>query len=105
MAQASNVIRLPGQDFSFKPINFRGANILEKYRANEHYVRALQSLLEMTPARMKTKVAGLSGILGRDHGVTDLIADFESIAKDCEALREMFTTGAARLVAVHAKLV
>lgn len=105
MAQASNVIQLPRPDFSFKPLNFRGADLSEKYKANEPYIKVLQLLLEMTPARMKKKVAGFGGILGGGQDITALIADFESVAKDCLALNEMFTAAAARMVAVHAKLV
>lgn len=105
MAQATNVIHLPHPDFSFKPLNFLGRDLLKMYQANEVFVSMIQRLLELTPAEMKEKVGAMNASVGSDEGVAELIGNLNSVTKDFEALRDMSETTAARLIAVHAKLV
>jgi hypothetical protein len=61
--------------------------------------------MHMSPKLMKKKVAALGGSDGCEDGVQTLINDFVDRAEDFKALAVCFETTAARLTAVHHKLI
>jgi hypothetical protein len=97
-----NVVRFPGRDYSFEAVDF-GEKLSDTYRARANDVDLLQSVLSLTSAELKAKLAALPEA-DRDE-IGEMISHFEDRATNYASLSEFFKSAAARVSAVNAKLV
>jgi hypothetical protein len=96
----ARVIALPVEKFTFEAEVFEPAEMLKTYDERKLSVALCLNFLQMS------KVAGMEGSdTCPDNVIQVLIKDFEDRAEDFKALAVFFETTAARLTAVHHRLI
>jgi hypothetical protein len=100
LPKTAEIIHLPHHDFSFEAVEI---DLVDKYRARVNDVDMLQSVLKLTSAEMKARLALLAEADRHEIGAT--ISNFENRAENYARLSEFFKCAACRLTVVNAKLV
>jgi hypothetical protein len=100
LPKTAEIIHLPHHDFSFEAAQI---DLVDKYRARVNDVEMLQSVLKLTSAEMKARLALVAE--ADRHEIGAMISNFETRAENYARLSEFFKCAAYRLTVVNAKLV